>query len=105
VKFERDRSSEFHGGHLVGYFTCSYAHLVKLFGEPHSSDGYKVSSEWWVTDGQNYYSIYDYKETSMYDGSLPSVEEFRALPQYEWHIGGTSKPSTLIDFLEESLKG
>jgi hypothetical protein len=77
---------------------------VALFGEPNqSSDGYKVSSEWLVTDGEQTFSIYDYKETCLYSDDLPSVEEFRALPEYEWHIGGTVKPTRLVAFLEANI--
>lgn len=100
-KFER--TQEFTGGHLIGYFTCSYADLVKLFGEPDQSDGYKVSGEWQVTDGRDQFSIYDYKETSLYDDCYPSVNQFRELPSYEWHIGGTVKPTALIEFLTEEI--
>jgi len=98
-------TDEFQSGYLVGAFTCSYASLVALFGEPNQqSDGYKVSSEWFVTDGEQTFSIYDYKETCLYYDGLPSVEEFRALPEYAWHIGGTVKPTRLVEFLRRALR-
>lgn len=81
-------------GHLVGEITCSYAQLVAKFGEPNGgSDGYKVSTAWVLKDTNNgqVFSIYDYKETSMYSQENPSVEKFRALPEYGWHIGAQSK--------------
>ena len=81
------------GGSLVGYITCSYADLVRTFGEPTESDGYKVSSEWTIKDtrtGQVFH-IYDYKETELYSRGLPTVAKFRAQPSYEWHLGGMAK--------------
>lgn len=84
-------SAEYGSGSLVGYITCSYADLVKTFGEPNGgTDGYKVSTEWIVRDTELGHTlcIYEYKETSLYNSSNPTVEEFRALPSYQWHIGG-----------------
>lgn len=77
---------------LQGYVEASYEQLHKLFGEPlEHPDPYKVSSEWIIQfDDGSIATIYDYKETNLYDSCGPSVEEFRALPLYSWHIGGTS---------------
>ena len=83
------------GTSLAGYITCSYARLVELFGEPIESDGYKVSGEWIFTDTVtgDVFTVYDYKETSLYDDNYPTVAEFRAQPSYEWHIGAKDKQS------------
>lgn len=90
------------GTSLQGLVTTSYSKLVEIFGEPQESDGYKVSSEWVVEDDNgNVLTIYDYKETSLYDSNNPSVEEFRELPECEWHIGGNN-PS-LADELEQFI--
>lgn len=78
------------GGSLVTEFTASYADLVTLLGEPNSTgDEYKVSTEWnlELEDGTNF-RIYDWKMTSLYDSDGLSVEDFRKLPSYEWHLGG-----------------
>lgn len=79
---------------LQGYVTASYADLLAVLGEPAAeSDGYKVSTEWTVTHiaTNSCVTLYDYKETSLYDEDLPSVELFRASPSHDWHIGATSK--------------
>jgi hypothetical protein len=71
--------------------STSYKNLVKLFGKPNSpGDEYKVSSEWILEDDNGYLvTIYDWKETNLYDSSNPSVKKFRELDSYSWHIGGT----------------
>lgn len=86
------------GGDLSGtslqhYVEASYKDLVALLGEPSDSDGYKVSTEWNLTHEESGepIALYDYKETHLYDPDLPSVEKFRALDSYEWHIGARSK--------------
>lgn len=81
---------------LRGYVTASYAQLRDLFGEPPAPVDVagKVSTEWtFVDDLDKVYTVYDYKETALYDSSLPSVAAFRALPHYDWHIGAV----TLVD--------
>lgn len=87
---ERGRSI---GSSLVGYFTASYSQLELLLGPPNTeSDGYKVSTEWvlQLEDGTAF-TVYDYKETDMYESGLPSVAEFRKFSSYEWHIGGPNR--------------
>lgn len=94
-------------GSLIGYVTCSYDDLVEVFGEPNSTgDGYKTSTAWFVKDTKTGETceIYDWKETVLYDETLMSVEKFRSLPSYRWHIGGTSfDVDALIEFLDEEL--
>ena len=34
------------GTSLIGYITCSYEDIVKMFGKPTIGDGYKVDAEW-----------------------------------------------------------
>lgn len=78
-------------GHFLGIINASYAELVRAFGEPNgASDDYKVSTSWSIEDALtgNVFELYDYKETNMYSNDLPSVEEFRQLPSYDWRIGG-----------------
>lgn len=90
MKFELDNDADRSGTSLQGYFTASYADLSRLFGEAADSDGYKVSSEWtFVSEDGEVFALYDYKETSLYDRDNPSVEEFRALKTYDWHIGAS----------------
>lgn len=83
------------GTSLVGYFYAGYAQLQAALGDPlPEADGYKVSTEWCFEgpDGQ-VFTLYDYKETNLYGDDLPTVEEFRALPGYTWHIGAHGEKS------------
>lgn len=88
------------GTSLRGHVTAYYSQLIAAFGEPIAeADGYKVSSEWDIEfeDGK-VASIYDYKETNLYDRELPSVAEFRRIADergHHWHIGG--KDSVVVD--------
>lgn len=95
------------GTSLRGYFAAAYKDLVAVFGPPlGESDGYKVSSEWkFVGPNGAVVTLYDYKETDLYDSDLPSVEEFRALPNYEWHIGAEERGTAdeFCGFLGEKL--
>lgn len=84
---------------LIGYYTTSYRKLVDMFGPPSDGDGYKVSTEWIVTYNDSTYTIYDYKDTDLYDEFLPSVEEFRSKCYYKWHIGGCEEPDEFIAYL------
>jgi hypothetical protein len=80
------------GTSLAGYLSASYKDLVKLLGRPNcEGDGYKVSTEWVLTFRGETFTLYDYKETRTYDRDLPSVQAFRRLPMFDWHIGANSK--------------
>ena len=94
------------GTSLRGYVTTSYAKLVGLLGEPNGqTDDYKVSTEWVVTYRGESYTIYDYKETNLYDEGAPTVEEFRAQSSYEWHIGGAHEASAFLQVLARATEG
>jgi hypothetical protein len=81
------------GTHLQTTFTASYADLCSVLGEHLEGDGYKMSTEWVFknTSGE-VVTLYDWKETEMYDESLPSVSEFRRQRSATWHIGARSSP-------------
>lgn len=99
------------GGDLNG--TCakgslrtSFGELVRLFGPPNGNgDGYKVSTEWVLTYGGQPFSIYDYKGTRSYESDLPTVEEFRRLPEYDWHIGGRVDARPFIAAITTAIFG
>lgn len=100
------RTSQYGIGGLVGEFTASYASLVRLFGEPNSEgDGHKVSTEWRIKDKETgqLFSLYDWKATSLYGDTCSTVEAFRALPSYAWHIGGTTDPTAFTEWLQGSI--
>ena len=94
------------GTSLKGYFTTSFEQLREHLGEPMPAtcfDG-KVSTEWVLEDADgNAATIYDYKETNLYEYGYPGVAEFRSRYRYEWHIGAQSKEiaQALIDWLKD----
>lgn len=94
---------------LLGEFTTSYLALRTLFGEPNSvGDHYKVSTEWELTFEGKTVTVYDWKETNLYDDhTAPSVEAFRERDSYGWHIGGNDKAvaDRFILFLSTLLEG
>lgn len=99
------------GTHLVGETPpLTYATLVAAFGTPaqyeadHGGDG-KVSTEWTFRGADGVFTVYDYKETALYDDGLPSVAAFRAGPAYRWHIGGRTNPGDFLTWLLARVNG
>ena len=81
---------EFGGGSLAGYLTASYKDLKAILGPPNvKGDGYKTSTEWNLMFQGCVFTLYDYKDTSLYDRDLPSPAAFRRLPSFDWHIGAS----------------
>jgi len=94
--FKLNNQAEYTGTSLRGYINTSYKDLVRVFGEPLESDGYKVSGEWvFQDDAGNIITLYDWKATNLYDEDYPSLETFRSQPESEFHIGG--KPGIDVD--------
>jgi len=75
----------------------SYSILTKILGSCLPvSDGYKVSTKWILESEKGHVvTLYDYKETKLYHGGYPSVEEFRNQKSYDWHIGAVSEEVAL----------
>jgi hypothetical protein len=91
------------GTSLQGYHITSYKKLEALLGPPGEGDENKVSTEWVLESSSgDIATIYDYKQTTLYDRSYLLVEEFRAKPKYQWHIGARDKETA--DLLIEWLK-
>ena len=90
---------------LKGHVVANYPELRLLFGEPIESDGYKVSGEWvFEDDNGNVFTVYDWKETELYDDNLPSVKQFRRSPEkIEFHIGGKTSAVEFLNWLEYQL--
>lgn len=100
---------EFAAGSFQGIFHTSYSNLVAVLGQPVTDGLDKVTSEWTLKDTMTgeLWRIYDFKATSVYDSSrnMPSLEEFRALPSYGWHIGGeSSRFQDLIAWLNSKIR-
>lgn len=95
------------GTGLIGYITLGYAEMVKVFGKPdeEGSDSYKVSTSWVIKDRKtgSVCEVYDYKATSLYSASMPSVKKFRSQLIYDWHMGGTCDIDALAAFISEKL--
>jgi hypothetical protein len=109
-RFERIDSATQIGGGFRGTFTASYKQLVTLLGpptevKPGRTDG-KISTSWKVFDNLTgiEFEVYDYKMTNLYSREMPSVEEFRNMPSYDWHVRGAFIPSHVIDEFAESVK-
>lgn len=94
-------NADINGTHKVGEICIRFLDLVTLFGMPEESDGYKVSGEWrFVADDGRIFTIYDWKETSLYDSDLPSVEEFRENPNPQMFSVGGHKVEGSADFIK-----
>lgn len=92
-------TDDYDGG-LIGYVTLNFTELLEVFGPPQEGYDYKVSSEWVIRDMRSgsVFALYDYKETELYESDLPSVEDFRKQPDYNWHIGGSRKHFNYVAF-------
>lgn len=89
------------GTGYTGEINCSYAKLVKVFGEPSAGDGYKVDAHWvltFITAASNVVvTIYNYKTSRNYLGpGAPAIEAIT-----EWHIGG--KQPGVVALVEAAL--
>lgn len=81
-------------GKLAGY---TYSELVDLMGEPTFSEGSgddKVQKEWVVVDGDNVFTIYDWKTYDV---------EYTITENTIWNIGGKTSAYEFIDKLESKL--
>lgn len=94
------------GSSLVGYFRASYQELYDLFGKPSSGDEYKVSTKWIIEHFEDVFTLYDWKQTDLYDDcNNMTVEEFRDSNEpHLWHIGGFKDPECFIFALHYELK-
>lgn len=94
---------------LQAEFPASFKKLQETFGAPNvEGDDYKVSTEWNFEDEKGEaVTLYDYKATKLYsdEDDYPSVEEFRSLPCYDWHIGARNEEvaTRFIQYLHTKL--
>mgnify|MGYP003670437191 FL=1 len=81
------------GSCLQEYVTLSPKSVVSTFGDPEDSDGYKVSGEYMFKEKntKNVYTLYDWKNTILYDSDLIRPSEFwNSTEEYNFHIGASS---------------
>jgi hypothetical protein len=88
--FKLNQDASANGTSLQGYVDIAPATLVKVFGEPNESDGYKVSGEYVFTDDKgNVFTLYDWKSTTLYDPEYMRPSDLWAMTEpWEIHIGG-----------------
>ena len=84
IKTKWTKGGEINGTSLQGYIDVSYATLCAIFGEPDTTDGYKVDAEWTITTSAGVATIYNYKDGKAYNGEdgTPTEEII------DWNIGG-----------------
>jgi len=82
-------------GSGCGHVTCSYAELVRCFGQPTYvapvHERVKVAIQWKLEDHVtgNLFSVYEWKSTtrcSTHPSAL-SLAKLRRLPEFRWSIG------------------
>jgi len=91
-KTHNDKEIDSTGTHLQGTINIDYKTLVKAFGEPNGSDGYKSDAEWdLLFDDGTPATIYNYKDGINYlDENGTPVEKIT-----DWHIGGEDEKAVL----------
>ena len=92
---------------LKGNITLKYKEIVKVFGEPDDSDQYKVSGQWVFksTETDEYFTIYDWKATNLYDEFLPSVSEFRNSDKiFLFNVGGNTTPASFMKWINNTIR-
>jgi hypothetical protein len=106
MSFQLKPNADTNGTWLQGHVKASYPELEALFGKPTKSDEYKISGEWVFYDNvsKEVFTLYDWKLTSLYDPSLPSVEEFRKSDTTEvFNVGGRTSAEDFIAWLESEI--
>lgn len=91
---------------LRGYVEVAPADVVRVFGQPRTCDGYKVSGELSFTSDHGVtLHIYDWKCTSLYSRDECTPEEFWASnTPYGFHIGGGDVSQSTLDEFSAWLK-
>lgn len=88
-KVNWQRGADIAGTSQQGYAPFSYDRIVEVFGEPDEKSWDSSSAFTWsiLFEDSTVASIYDYKESSVYDERLPSPEQMKQ-DFMGWHIGG-----------------
>ena len=86
------------GTHLIGHITCNYEDIVKVFGKPNGSDGYKSDAGWDIewNDG-TISTIYNWKNGNNYNKDGTRVESI-----VEWNVGG--KEQKALNYVLRQIK-
>lgn len=104
--FTREDNADFCGTSLKAYIHASYPELENLFGEPLDGDGYKISGLWtFVNKEGEVFTLYDWKQTELYDNELPSIKKFRDSDEVvEFNVGGRTSAVEFLQWLNEKIK-
>lgn len=97
------RGANIAGTSLQGFAPFPYDRIVEVFGEPDEKAWSAESAFTWsitFADG-TVASLYDYKESSLYDERLPSPEQMKR-DFAMWHIGGKGWPAVHLVIRELS---
>lgn len=82
--------TSFHGDTISAPFQL----ISKLLGGAPNGKGdlYKVSAEWLLADTETKLgvTVYDWKETSLYDSDNPSPAQLLEAGTVTWHVGAVS---------------
>ena len=86
------------GTHVIGHITCTYGDIVKVFGEPNESDGYKSDAGWDIKwDDGTVSTIYNWKNGNNYNNDGTRTESI-----VEWNVGGKNEKA--VSKLLEKLR-
>ena len=89
----------------VGHIESSPAELIRLFGKPLKSDGYKTSGEYLFKIYDSYITLYDWKATSLYDDSLISPSDYWANEERViFNVGSQNNAAHTIYLLLELIQ-
>lgn len=79
--------------------------LIEMFGVPDMGDEFKVSGEY-IFEGKNgeIFTLYDWKNTSMYDKEAPSPQALWQQDEVSFNIGCHPSHGDLLEDFMEFLK-
>ena len=78
-----------------------YKTLVALLGEPNGADDddRKIITTSWLlqhSEAGDVVRLHDWKATDRYRSCLPTIEKFRSLPSYYWHITAEQEETAML---------
>lgn len=103
--FQLNPDADINGTSKVATLNTTFPELLAAFGLPQESDGYKTSGEWVFESSRGeVFTIYDWKETALYDSSFPSVSQFRhSITPTIFSVGGRGNPDEFLAFVREKM--
>lgn len=105
TKFKLDNNASVGGTSFHGVvIKVDPKKLIKALGSPIKGD-YKISGQWVFKYEGAVFCIYDWKETSLYDDSLPTPEDFWCSDSVTLHIGHMRETKELALELAKYLEG